>query len=82
MKRFSLFLGIIATTLVGCNKWTETERVTFENQNVKKLVTLIEAQKESDLNPEYQEYYRKIREEYRNKPHVKGFGWFGNWMAS
>ena len=81
MKRFSLFLGIIATTLVGCNKWTETERVTFENQNVKKLVTLIEAQKESDLNPEYQEYYRKIREEYRNKPHVKGFGWFGNWSG-
>ena len=83
MKKYTLLSTIVVTLLavVGCSKWTETERLTFENQNVQKLVQLIEAQSEADLNPHMREYYKKLREEYRTKPRVKGFGWFGNWTA-
>ena len=83
MKKYSFLfsLVIVALAAVGCSKWTETERLTYDNQDVQKLVYLIEAQKESDLNPHMREYYKKLREEYRTKPHVKGFGWFGNWTA-
>ncbi|GJH41512.1 endoglycosidase [Capnocytophaga sp. HP1101] len=83
MKKYTLLSAIVITLLavVGCSKWTEPERLTFENQDVQKLVKLIEAQSEADLNPHMREYYKKLREEYRTKPRVKGFGWFGNWTA-
>ena len=83
MKKYSFLFSLViaAFAAVGCSKWTETERLTYDNQDVQKLVYLIEAQKESDLNPHMREYYKKLREEYRKKPRVKGFGWFGNWTG-
>ncbi|ATA90731.1 endoglycosidase [Capnocytophaga canimorsus] len=83
MKIHKIFLGtaIIVGSIMSCEKWTETERITFDNQNVDKVVHLMEAETEEDLNPHVREYYKKIREEYRNKPRVKGFGWFGNWSG-
>ena len=83
MKKYSFLFSLVvaAIAVVGCSKWTETERLTYDNQDVQKLVYLIEAQKESDLNPHMREYYTKLREEYRTKPRVKGFGWFGNWTG-
>lgn len=83
MKKYNIILVLtVLLFTVGCEKWTETERITLDNQkNLRKFVTILEAQKESDLNPEFREHYRKIREEYRNKPRVKGFGWFGNWSG-
>ncbi|GIM50740.1 endo-beta-N-acetylglucosaminidase family protein [Capnocytophaga stomatis] len=83
MKLHKIILGTLVTAVsaVGCQKWTETERITFDNQNVDKVVHLMEAETEEDLNPHVREYYKKIREEYRNKPRVKGFGWFGNWSG-
>lgn len=83
MKQYKLFLGLIisAVSVMGCQKWTETERLVYDNQKVEKLVYLMEAETEADLNTHTREYYKKIREEYRNKPRVKGFGWFGNWSG-
>lgn len=83
MKQYKLFLGMMisAISLVGCQKWTETERIVYDNQNVEKLVYLMEAETEADLNQHTREYYKKLREEYRTRPRVKGFGWFGNWSA-
>lgn len=45
-----------------------------------RLIPLIEAQTEEDLTPTMREYFAQIRE-YRKTPHVKGFGWFGNWTG-
>lgn len=83
MKKNNILLTAIITTLsvVGCSKWTETERISYDNQNVDKLIYTIDAQSEADLNPHMREHYKKIREEYRTKPRVKGFGWFGNWTG-
>lgn len=76
---------IVATTIltiIGCTDWTKPEPLQFDNQaHLMKLTTLIEAKSEEDLNPEFRELYKKIREEYRNQPRVKGFGWFGNWTG-
>ena len=73
MKKYSFLFSLVIAALaaVGCSKWTETERLTYDNQDVQKLVYLIEAQKESDLNPHMREYYKKLREEYRTKPRVQ-----------
>ncbi|MBO1883868.1 endoglycosidase [Capnocytophaga sp. Marseille-Q4570] len=83
MRKYNILsiIVVVALAVVSCSKWTETERITYDNQDVKKLVHLIEAQKESDLNPHMREYYKKLREEYRTRPRVKGFGWFGNWTG-
>lgn len=76
MRKYNILsiIVVMALAVVSCSKWTETERITYDNQNIEKLVHLIEAQKESDLNPHMREYYKKLREEYRTKPRVKGFG--------
>ena len=61
--------------------WTSEEREVFENQEgMHRLIPLIEAQTEEDLTPTMREYFAQIRE-YRKTPHVKGFGWFGNWTG-
>lgn len=72
---------IASLSLTACSDWTEEEREVFENQEgLERYVPLIEAQSEEDLTPTMREHYAKIRE-YRNTPHVKGFGWFGNWTG-
>lgn len=78
------YIGIClcAACFASCSDWTEVEREVYDNQEgLEKYVDLIDAQDESDLTPTMREYFRKIREEYRTKPHVKGFGWFGNWTG-
>lgn len=75
-------IGLFAACLAGCSDWTDVEREVYGNQEgLEKYVELIDAQSEADLTPTMREYFRQIREEYRNKPHVKGFGWFGNWTG-
>lgn len=77
-----LYICLAASlSLAACSDWTEEERVIYENQEeLERLIPLIEAQGEEDLTPTQREYYASIRE-YRNTPHVKGFGWFGNWTG-
>ena len=76
-----LYTGIVALSIFSCSDWTDSEREIFDNQkDMHRLIPLIEAQSEADLTPTMREYYAKIRE-YRKKPHVKGFGWFGNWTG-
>lgn len=71
----------LLSLLVGCSDWTEIERKTLDNQQeVKRYIPLLEAQSEEDLTPTLRAYYAEIRE-YRKKPRVKGFGWFGNWTG-
>lgn len=76
---------IISMFIVGfvasCSDWNETERKTFANEEkLTRLIPLLEAKSEEDLPPHMRKYYKKIKE-YRKKPHVKGFGWFGNWTG-
>ena len=79
LKYIAICLSVVAFT--GCSDWTDVEREVYANQEgLEKYIELIDAQSEADLTPTMREYYRKIRE-YRNTPHVKGFGWFGNWTG-
>ena len=76
-----LCIGISALSILSCSDWTSEEREVFENQEgMHRLIPLIEAQTEEDLTPTMREYFAQIRE-YRKTPHVKGFGWFGNWTG-
>lgn len=76
-----LCVSIAIVCVYSCSDWTTTEREMFDNQEgFIRLIPLIEAQTEADLTPAMREYYAKIRE-YRKTPHVKGFGWFGNWTG-
>lgn len=76
-----LFLSIFTLGMAGCSDWTDTEREVFDNQgDMHRYTPLIDAQSEADLTPTMREYFTKIRE-YRKTPHVKGFGWFGNWTG-
>ena len=77
-----LCIGISALSILSCSDWTSEEREVFENQEgMHRLIPLIEAQTEEDLTPTMREYFAQIRE-YRKTPHVKGFGWFGNWTGT
>ena len=60
MRKYNILsiIVVMALAVVSCSKWTETERITYDNQDIQKLVHLIEAQKESDLNPHMREYYK------------------------
>lgn len=81
--KFIKYIGVIliASIFIGCSDWNTPERVIFENQKgFEKYIPLLEAKTENDLTPTMKEYFAKIRE-YRKKPHVKGFGWFGNWTG-
>lgn len=76
-----LYIGIALFGFAGCSDWTDTEREMFpEQEEIHRLIPLIEAQSEEDLMPSQREYFKNLRE-YRNTPHVKGFGWFGNWTG-
>ncbi len=75
------YIGISALSILSCSDWTTEEREIFDNQKgMHRYIPLIEAQSEEDLTPTLRKYYAKIRE-YRKTPHVKGFGWFGNWTG-
>lgn len=79
-SKYYLFLFILLAA-ISCQEWTEVEREVFDNQeNFTRLVPFLEAKGEEDLTPSMREYYAKIRE-YKKTPHVKGFGWFGNWTG-
>ncbi|WP_304320445.1 endo-beta-N-acetylglucosaminidase family protein [Phocaeicola plebeius] len=83
MKRIIRYAGalLLAAGFVACSEWNVRERETFENQeNLEKYIPLLEAESEADLTPSMRDYFAKLRE-YRQAPHVKGFGWFGNWTG-
>lgn len=75
------FVVAMAVASVACSKWTEEERLTFDNQtNLKRSVPLIEVTSADQLTPEQQKYYADLRA-WKQTPHVRGFGWFGGWTA-
>lgn len=78
----SIFIVASALFLASCSsEWTEPERNIQENQkDLKRLIPFLEMKTEADLTPTLRKHYEQIRE-YRKTPHVKGFGWFGNWTA-
>ena len=72
---------LVVAGFVGCSDWNIPEREVFENQkDLEKYIPLLEAETEADLTPTMRDYFAKLRE-YRKTPHVKGFGWFGNWTG-
>lgn len=80
--RCFLYMALAALALGSCSDWTDTEREVFpEQEEIQRIIPFLEAQTEEDLMPSERAYYRKLREEYRPSPHVKGFGWFGNWTG-
>lgn len=91
MKLTNHILVAVATiTFASCAKWTEPERKTFpEHQGPIERITpekpkvelpLIDIRTEDQLSDKQREYFAKVREE-RKKPHVRGFGWYGNWTG-
>lgn len=83
MKKILKYMGafVFASSMVGCSDWTDVEREIYPNQeNLEKYITLLDAQSEEDLTPTMRKHFAEIRE-YRKTPHVKGFGWFGNWTG-
>ena len=83
MKKILIYVGalIFASNIVGCSDWTNPERDVFDNQeNLERFIPLIDAQSEADLTPTMKKYFADLRA-YRSTPHVKGFGWFGNWTG-
>lgn len=80
--RYLVYAALAAFTFGSCSDWTDTEREVFpEQEEIQRIIPFLEAQTEEDLMPSEREYYRKLREEYRPSPHVKGFGWYGNWTG-
>lgn len=80
--RHLLYVTLATFATISCSDWTEIERDTFpEQESIDRNIPFLEAQTEADLKPALREHYRKLREEYRPSPHVKGFGWFGNWTG-
>lgn len=77
-----LYLGLLIAGIYSCSDWTDVEREIYPDKEdgIERYVPLIEAQSEQDLTPTMRAYYAKLRE-YRKTPHVKGFGWFGNWTG-
>lgn len=76
-----LYLVLLAGSICSCSEWNEVEKETYNTQKGFELyIPLINAKSEADLTPTMREYFAKIRE-YRKTPHVKGFGWFGNWTG-
>lgn len=82
MKSKKYILLFLSVLLFGsCSDWTTPEAEVLDNQKgFERLIPLIEAKTEQDLTPTMREHYARIRE-YRQKPRVKGFGWFGNWTG-
>ncbi len=82
MKLFKYICIVVAAiSISSCSDWLTTERDVFGNQeNFDRLIPILEAQTEEDLTPTMRQYFAQIRE-YKKTPHVKGFGWFGNWTG-
>lgn len=79
---FFTYMCLAASFFTSCSDWTDAEREMFPGQEeINRIIPFLEAQSEDDLMPSERAYYRKLREEYRTSPHVKGFGWFGNWTG-
>ena len=75
------FVVAMAFASVACSKWTEDERLTFDNQkDLKRAIPFIELTSADQLTPEQQKYYADLRA-WKQTPHVRGFGWFGGWTA-
>lgn len=67
--------------MVGCQNALTPEKITYDNQKgIKRHLTKLEVTSAEQLTPSEREYYAAIRE-YKKTPHVKGFGWFGNWTG-
>lgn len=79
---FFTYICLATSFFTSCSDWTDAEREMFpEQEEINRIIPFLEAQSEDDLQPSERAYYRKLREEYRPSPHVKGFGWFGNWTG-
>lgn len=79
---FFTYMCLATSFFTSCSDWTDAEREMFpEQEEINRIIPFLEAQSEDDLMPSERAYYRKLREEYRPSPHVKGFGWFGNWTG-
>lgn len=81
LKRY-LFVGLVSGLICSCSDWTDMERERYgeQEEGLERYIPLIDAQSEEDLTPTLRAHYAQIRE-YRQTPHVKGFGWFGNWTG-
>lgn len=80
LVKISLMFSLFAI-FTSCEDWTKTDREIFEKEkDLTRLIPFLEAKTEADLTPAMRERFKNIRE-YRNKPRVKGFGWFGNWTG-
>lgn len=75
------FVAAMALASVACSKWTDDERLTFDNQkDLKRAIPFIELTSADQLTAEQQKYYSELRA-WKQTPHVRGFGWFGGWTA-
>ena len=80
MLKYAL-VALTALSAVACSKWTDEEKLTFDNQQgLKRAIPMIEMTSPDQLTPEQKEYYAKLRA-WKQTPHVRGFGWFGGWTA-
>lgn len=76
-----IYMAVAVIGMTACSDWLVSEREVLDNQkDLNRLIPLIEAQSEEDLTPTMRKHFAEIRE-YRKTPHVKGFGWFGNWTG-
>jgi len=74
-------VAAMALASVACSKWTDDERLTFDNQkDLKRAIPFIELTSSDQLTAEQQKYYSELRA-WKQTPHVRGFGWFGGWTA-
>ena len=80
MLKYAL-VAAMALASVACSKWTDDERLTFDNQkDLKRAIPFIELTSADQLTAEQQNYYSELRA-WKQTPHVRGFGWFGGWTA-
>ena len=80
MLKYAL-VAAMALASVTCSKWTDDERLTFDNQkDLKRAIPFIELTSSDQLTAEQQKYYSELRA-WKQTPHVRGFGWFGGWTA-
>jgi hypothetical protein len=80
MLKYAL-VAAMALASVACSKWTDDERLTFDNQkDLKRAIPFIELTSADQLTAEQQKYYSELRA-WKQTPHVRGFGWFGGWAA-
>ena len=80
MLKYAL-VAAMALASVACSKWTDDERLTFDNQkDLKRAIPFLELTSADQLTAEQQKYYSELRA-WKQTPHVRGFGWFGGWTA-